>query len=316
MKKIIISLIVLIAIALTYFIIFGEENSSVVQVESADSANQTIANLDSFKTKLVKQDSLKTILVKQDSLITELSSNVATLTKKLDALKTENKELSEKVEKIDNPKGIGIYISIGAFVLGLIAFIISLLKPKGIKEERVKDIIKREFDKFLSKSVSKQQQINKASITSSSDRKDYDKRIRQLEEQMNKAASSINYLNSLVQNLTAQNSTNQNPIAKEPEYQRVGYAKIDTGSYFTEIYDSYHEGCVFKISFTDCTKGKFNIISLDKLQSRNDWQQKVECTGISIKEASGFHVVNDGICEKIDEHTWEVKKPLKIQLIK
>ena len=63
-------------------------------------------------------------------------------------------------------------------------------------------------------------------------------------------------------------------------------------------------------------KGKFNIISLDKIQSRNDWQQKVECSGISIKEASDFRVEDDGICEKIDENTWQVTNPLKIRLIK
>jgi hypothetical protein len=64
------------------------------------------------------------------------------------------------------------------------------------------------------------------------------------------------------------------------------------------------------------TKGRFNIISLDKIQSRNDWQQKIECSGISIKEASDFRIEEEGLCEKIEENTWQVTKPLKIRLLK
>jgi hypothetical protein len=82
------------------------------------------------------------------------------------------------------------------------------------------------------------------------------------------------------------------------------------------IYDSNQEGCVFKITFTSPTSGRFNIISLDKIQSRNDWQKKVECIGDSIREASDFSLVEEGICEKIDKDTWIVTKPLKIRLKK
>ena len=64
------------------------------------------------------------------------------------------------------------------------------------------------------------------------------------------------------------------------------------------------------------TKGRFNIISLDKIQSRNDWQQKIECSGISIKEASDFRIEEEGLCEKIEENTWQVTRPLKIKLRK
>ena len=103
---------------------------------------------------------------------------------------------------------------------------------------------------------------------------------------------------------------------KENEYQKVGYAKVDTDIYFTTIYESNQEGCVFKLTFTCQSKGKFNIIALDKIQSRNDWQKKVECSGVSIKEATDFRLEDEGICEKIDDNTWKVTKPLKIKLIK
>ena len=74
---------------------------------------------------------------------------------------------------------------------------------------------------------------------------------------------------------------------------------------------------MFRITFTSQTKGKFNIIALDKIQSRNDWQKKVECSGgVSIKEASDFRLEEEGLCEKIDEYSWKVTKPLKIRLLK
>lgn len=53
-----------------------------------------------------------------------------------------------------------------------------------------------------------------------------------------------------------------------------------------------------------------------RFSQRNDWQQKVECSGISIKEASDFRVDDEGVCEKIDENTWQVVKPLRIRLLK
>ena len=53
-----------------------------------------------------------------------------------------------------------------------------------------------------------------------------------------------------------------------------------------------------------------------QIQSRNDWQKKVECSGVSIKEATDFRLEDEGVCEKIDENTWKVTKPLKIRLVK
>lgn len=278
---------------------------------------------DEIRTIVELPNFVKQKIAEQDTLMTELLNKVDTLTAELNLTKEENAELKEKIAELKSPKSTWAYISIGAFVLGLIALIISLLKPKGIREKRVYEIVKKSLDesrriKELQVNVNNllsSQRNNRMSNTSSSYAPNSDSRLRQLENQM---AQVIEVINKITITTSQPVSTRKEPVPsrKENEYQKVGYAKVDTDIYFTTIYDSNQEGCVFKISFTSPIIGKFNIISLDKIQSRNDWQQKVECSGCSIKEASDFRIEDDGICEKIDESTWKVTKPLKIRLLK
>ena len=275
---------------------------------------------DEIRTIVELPDSVKQKIADHDTLMTELLNKVDTLTAELNLTKEESAEMKEKIAELKSPKSTWAYISIGAFILGLIALIISLLKPKGIKEKQVYEIVKKSLDesrriKELQVNVNNllsSQRNNRMSNTSSSYAPNSDSRLRQLENQMAQVIKKITITTSQPV------STRKEPVSsrKENEYQKVGYAKVDTDIYFTTIYDSNQEGCVFKISFTSPIIGKFNIISLDKIQSKNDWQQKVECSGCSIKEASDFRIEDDGICEKIDESTWKVTKPLKIRLLK
>lgn len=278
---------------------------------------------DEIRTIVELPDSVKQKIADQDTLMTELLNKVDTLTAELNFTKEKNAELKEKIAELKSPKRTWAYISILAFVLGLIALILSLLKPKGIREKRVYEIVKKSLDesrriKELQENVNNllsSQRNNRMSNTSSSYAPNSDSRLRQLEKQM---AQVIEVIKNITITTSQPVSTRKEPVSsrKENEYQKVGYAKVDTDIYFTTIYDSNQEGCVFKISFTSPIIGKFNIISLDKIQSRNDWQQKVECSGCSIKEATDFRNEDNGICEKIDESTWKVIKPLKIRLLK
>lgn len=255
--------------------------------------------------------------------MTELLNKVDTLTAELNLTKEENAELKEKIAELKSPKSTWAYISIGGFVLGLIALIISLLKPKGIREKRVYEIVKKSLDESRrtkelqvnANNLLSSQRNNRMSNISSSYAPNSDSRLRQLENQM---AQVIGIINKITVTASHPVSTRKEPAPsrKENEYQKVGYAKVDTDIYFTTIYESNQEGCVFKLTFTCQSKGKFNIIALDKIQSRNDWQKKVECSGVSIKEATDFRLEDEGICEKIDDNTWKVTKPLKIKLIK
>lgn len=309
MKKVY-SLIVLTAIfSLSSCSFFEDDNPSTDKKE--------------IRTIVELPDSVKQKIVEQDALMTELINKVDTLTEELNLTKAENAELKEKIEELKSPKSTWAYISIGAFVLGLIALIISLLKPKGIKENRIYEIFKNSLDdssriKELQANVNNllsSQRNNRVSNTGSSYAPNSDGRLRQLENQMAKVNEVINKITAPVSQPV---STRQEPTPsrEDNEYQKVGYAKVDTDIYFTTIFESNQEGCVFKLTFTSQTKGKFNIIGLDKIQSRNDWQKKVECSGVSIKEATEFSLEDEGVCEKIDENTWKVTKPLKIRLIK
>lgn len=278
---------------------------------------------DEIRTIVELSDSVKQKIADHDTLMTELLNKVDTLTAELNLTKEESAEMKEKIAELKSPKSTWAYISIGAFILGLIALIISLLKPKGIKEKQVYEIVKKSLDesrriKELQVNVNNllsSQRNNRMSNISSSYAPNSDSRLRQLENQM---AQVIGIINKITVTASQPVSTRKEPAPsrKENEYQKVGYAKVDTDIYFTTIYESNQEGCVFKLTFTCQSKGKFNIIALDKIQSRNDWQKKVECSGVSIKEATDFRLEDEGICEKIDDNTWKVTKPLKIKLIK
>lgn len=278
---------------------------------------------DEIRTIVELPDSVKQKIADHDTLMTELLNKVDTLTAELNLTKEESAEMKEKIAELKSPKSTWAYISIGAFILGLIALIISLLKPKGIKEKQVYEIVKKSLDesrriKELQVNVNSllsSQRNNRMSNISSSYAPNSDSRLRQLENQM---AQVIGINNKITVTASQPVSTRKEPAPsrKENEYQKVGYAKVDTDIYFTTIYESNQEGCVFKLTFTCQSKGKFNIIALDKIQSRNDWQKKVECSGVSIKEATDFRLEDEGICEKIDDNTWKVTKPLKIKLIK
>lgn len=276
------------------------------------------------KTIVELPDSVKKKIVEQDALMTELLNKVDTLTAELNTTKADNAKLKEKIAELKSPKSAWTYTSIGAFALGLMALIAIFLKPKGIEEDRVYDIFKKCLEdsrriKELQVNVNNllsSQRNSKTSHASSSYAPSSDSRLRQLESKLAQVLEVVNNMKSpLQQSVSPRQETPRS--REEHEYQKVGYAKVDTDMYFTTIYDSNQEGCVFKITFTGQSKGKYNIMALDKIQSRNDWQKKVECSGIvSIKEASDFRLEEEGVCEKIDENTWKVTKPLKIRLLK
>lgn len=264
---------------------------------------------------------IKNKIAAQDTLMNALVLKVDTLAQALTQAQKENVELKAQIEKLESPQSIWGYMSLAAFAIAIVAIILSVLR-KGISIEKVNEIFSYNLDK--SKRISELKvDINQLksglnnnfsqSVTTS---------LRDLDARLQSVESNLSHLRSKSYEIygTSHPSVSyrqeQTPQSKEMEYQKIGYAKNDKDMYFTTIYDSNQENCVFKITFTSPTNGKFNIISLDKIKSRNDWQQKIECSGVSINEASDFLVVDEGICEKINEDTWQVAKPLKIQLLK
>ncbi len=293
------------------------------------------SSCDYFKEKKYSQDTgnnatavegisheLKNKIAAQDTLMNALVSQVDTLVGELNQIKQDNANLKAQIDGLKNPKSTWGYVSMVALLLGLIAIVLSLFRAKGVKEEKVYRISEKCIDdsrKIKELQVKLKTFLQQQNVHSSTSNTFYahstDSRLQQLENKMSQVFEAINKMTTSSQYKTQPHSETLKPN-KDGEYQKIGYAKVDTEKYFTTIFDSNQEGCVFKITFTNSTRGKFNIIALEKIQSRNDWQKKVECSGVSIKEASDFRLEDEGICEKIDENTWEVTKPLKIRLLK
>ena len=288
----------------------------------------TLSSCDFFSEKQPVQDSvdsaapvegisqeIKNKIEAQDTLMNALVIKVDTLAQALSQAQKENAELKVQVAKLESPKSTWGYMTLASLVIAIIALVLSLLR-KGISREKV--------DKIFS------------------DNLDRSKRIKELKDDVSQLKSGLKRVNTSLQDLYArlsfvessvsclssktnevQNSSNpsvahrqeQSSQTKDLEYRRTGYANINSDNIFTKIFNSAQESCVFSIKFKSENKGEFNIMSLDKIKSRNGWQEIVEYTG-SIEEATSFIVENYGICEKYDDATWQVTKKLKIKLIK
>lgn len=266
---------------------------------------------------------IKEHFVAQDSLMKDLVNKVDTLAAALNQTQKENSELRGIIENIQSPRSTWAWMSIGAITLSVIALLLTLFR-RGLNEHEVRAVVNDRMDSSqrikdliynvnILKNDAQRNSRNTQSNSSSS--QNADMRLRQVEKKLEEI---VHYINEQQQNVKEQTSIQRQETRKsnQIETQRVGYARIDYESYFTTIYDSNQEGCAFKITFKNESQGEFTIISLDRISSSNDWQQKIECIGVSIKEASDYRIEELGVCKNIGNNTWEVTKPLKIRLFK
>lgn len=266
---------------------------------------------------------IKEHFVAQDSLMKDLVNKVDTLAVALNQNQKENSELRGQMESIQSPRSTWAWMSIGAIALSIIAILLTFFR-RGLNEQEVRAVVGDRLDSsqrikdliFNVNTLKNDVQRNSRSTQSGSlSSQNTDMRLRQVEKKLEEI---VNYINEQQQNIQTQTSTQRQETRKpdQAETQRVGYARIDYETYFTTIYDSNQEGCAFKITFKNESRGEFTIISLDRISSSNDWQQKIECSGVSIKEASDYRIEELGECKNIGNNTWEVTKPLKIRLFK
>lgn len=308
MKKVY-SLIVLTAIlALSSCDFFSEKQP--VQ-DTVDSAATVEGISKEIKNKIAAQDTLKNALVLK----------VDTLAQALSQAQKENAELKVQVAKLESPKSTWGYMTLASLIIAIIALVLSLLR-KGLSREKVDEIFCNNLDKSkriaeLKVAVSQLQpglNGNRVSLSANTSLQNLDTRLRSVESSVSRLSSKTNETQNS-SNPSVTHRQEQLRQTKDLEYLRMGYANINSGNIFTKIFDSAQESCVFSIKFKSANKGEFNIISLDKIKSRNMWQKIVEYTG-SIEEATSFKVEDYGICEKYDDVTWQVTKKLKIKLIK
>lgn len=264
---------------------------------------------------------IKDKIAAQDTLMNALVLKVDTLAQALSQAQKENAELKVQVAKLESPKSTWGYMTLASLVIAIIALVLSLLR-KGLSREIVDEIFCNNLDKSkriaeLKVAVSQLQSGlngNRVSLSVNTSLQNLDTRLRSVESSVSRLSSKTNETQNS-SNPSVAHRQEQLSQAKDFEYLRMGYANINSGNIFTKIFDSAQESCVFSIKFKSANKGEFNIISLDKIKSRNMWQEIVEYTG-SIEDATSFKVEDYGICEKYDDVTWQVTKKLKIKLIK
>lgn len=294
----------------------------------------TLSSCDFFSEKQPIQDSvdsaapvegisqdIKNKIAAQDTLMNALVLKVDTLAQALSQAQKENAELKVQVAKLESPKSTWGYMTLASLVIAIIALVFSLLR-KGLSREKVDEIFCNNLDKSkriaeLKVAVSQLQSGlngNRVSLSVNTSLQNLDTRLRSVESSVSRLSSKTNETQNS-SNPSVTHRQEQLRQTKDLEYLRMGYANINSGNIFTKIFDSAQESCVFSIKFKSANKGEFNIISLDKIKSRNMWQEIVEYTG-SIEEATSFKVEDYGICEKYDDVTWQVTKKLKIKLIK
>lgn len=284
--------------------LFGEERTS----SQTNSTTNSIGLSDSAKRKIVEQSSQMKILERKvDSLSTDLSM-----------VKNDNEDLNARIK---DPQNMALYVSIGALVLSLIAIFFSFFR-RGLNEHEVKAVVSDRLDEskrikdlqyHVNTLLNNLNRSSKNSQMSSSVSQNLELRIQKVEKSLRELTT---YLNTRQDTNLAYGIYKEQSIPSSPrgsDLTRSGYANINSGKYFTKILDSNQETCVFSIKFNNDSRGEFTIISLNKIKSRNGWQEVVEYTG-SIEEATSFKVVEPGICEKCDENSWQVTKPLKITL--
>ena len=264
---------------------------------------------------------IKNKIAAQDTLMNALVLKVDTLAQALSQAQKENAELKVQVAKLESPKSTWGYMTLASLIIAIIALVLSLLR-KGLSREKVDEIFCNNLDKSkriaeLKDAVSQLQpglNGNSVSLSVNTSLQNLDTRLRSVESSVLRLSSKTNETQNS-SNPSVTHRQEQLRQTKDLEYLRMGYANINSGNIFTKIFDSAQESCVFSIKFKSANKGEFNIISLDKIKSRNMWQEIVEYTG-SIEEATSFKVEDYGICEKYDDVTWQVTKKLKIKLIK
>lgn len=279
------------------------------------------------KTIEVFPDSVRQFLIEQDSMKRMLISKIDTLTNELNASKKETEQLQSKINELKSPGRIMIIVVICSLSLSILAIILSIIKTRKIVEEwEIKDMAKqifrdqvRDLEYRMNRTESNIKEMGKSPSTSktTNDNTPIDKRLVDLEFRLSKIERSNNITPSKLPSYD-NHSSQETTAAKEPEFMRTGYAKVNSSKYFVEIFDSQQEDCVYKIRFINKEEGEFDIISLGKIKTINDLKEVLDFAPGSclLNEASTHTVVDKGQCKKIDDNTWEVTKKLVIKVFK
>lgn len=288
---------------------------------------------DSFNIAGISE-ALKKHLTEQDSLSREMVAKIDSITIQLSNSKKQIESLQDEVKKIQEPGQVLACITLVALLLSLIALGIAFVRTRNTLDKKkakffINEYIEECYDdpnttigkiKNLNARVkgiesrTRQTPIdNQGTSTNNSDINDFEKRLADLE----RIANLKNQRND-TQKLSSSDTNKQKAERQtKQEGTKVAYANINTSNYFVDLLNSKQETCVFTITLKGTDQGEFNIISLDKLKSRNGWQDVVEATGdCTMAEANSYDVIGLGQCKKIEDNAWEVTRKLRIKIRK
>lgn len=276
----------------------------------------------------VLPDSIKNKMIEQDSLVRNLIAKIDSLTLGLNETQSNVSDIKSNVENLKSPNKLWNFISIVAFIIGVTALVMSIFKSKGLKRLDVENIFSDCMDqstriKAMKNQIENLQSSSRGSSSHGNKQQpsDVESRLNSLEVTMKQVVDYIN--NSTKPNISSQGEPDNHNYDysynynEQPSFVKAGYAKLNRQNYFFDIFESNQEGCVYKIQFKSPTKGEFDLISLDKIKSRNGWQDIIEYEGpCTMAEATSYRLISPGVIEKYDSKTWEVKKKLKINIYK
>lgn len=245
----------------------------------------------------------------EDSLLTAKIDSM--MSSKLSMTNDEIKDVQKKVDNLETSESTLRYIIIIALIIAIIAFIVVIKKPS----KKIIDKLFKGYNEKLSERINNIEQAYWAvggNSRSVSQRSLYAQQ--QIEARLSQIESSINDL----KNDKSTPDVNSCANNRGYDFAKEGYTSINSGRYFMDVSDYKKETSVFRIEFKNQFEGEFDIISLDKIKSRNDWQDVVEYTGNCIMaDAGNCEVVSKGICKKIsNDNAWEVTRKLNIKISK
>lgn len=289
------SKIIFCALAMVFAVLAGCSGESQSDLANIEDSNASI---------YVLSDSLKQHLQMQDSLSNELVLKVDSLTISLNQATNEITALKKK-EKDNLLKDI-LPLAIGVIAL-IVAICVAVCIGKRVSKMNGK-ILKLESENKRSK------EENRSSVNNYRPQN----MSKSQNEEISWLKSELTRLRNDIENPKKTNTPVVTYMKVESFQTKTLYAGKNSNQYFINPTDIIQETSVFKIKLISQDKGEFDIISIDKIKQRNDFEPVVDFQGNNclLNEANKSETIQPGLCLKRPDGLWEVVSKLKIKISK
>lgn len=263
------------------------------------------------KENVVTVDTVNNVI--QDSLMSGLKVQVDDLNERINEGKAAIDSLGKRIKEMQNPGILWKVLILFSFLSTLIMIIVK------IKEKRPDILFNEQINKShtineLTKKVSDLEERARggsAKIKQGVSKPSYNEELESLERRIKKIEEKLSKEKT--------NFFEQTGVVPEPQpsYCKYLYAKVNTGDYITECFESQVDGCIYKLTLSDNNHATFELISLNSIKSRNNWECAIEVqyNGMTLDDAKDFKLSTHGRIEKRDGY-WKVVEKMKIELLK